>query len=392
MGPVQRASAAAHPCANLRPLKVGLNLLHLVPGETGGSEVYARHLVPALLEAGEADLVVFASREGAPALRGEPWAGELEVVEIPVTAVSRVRRVLAEQTLLPRSARRTRIDLLHNLFTTAPAAPGVPQVTTILDLIYRRFPQAHTGLRSLAMRMLVPLSARRSARIIAISEATKSEVVSHLGVDESHVDVTYLAPGLSAAVDPVPEATLRERHSLGESPIVLSVSAHRPHKNIERLVDAVSALERPAVLVVPGYGTEWEDELAAHVRRRGAEERVRLIGWLGDAELEGFYEAATCLAFPSLAEGFGLPVLEAMARGLPVACSSATSLPEVAGDAALYFDPLDVPAMTGAIDRLLADPDLRERLAAAGREHAAGFTWRRTAEGTLRSYERALAS
>jgi glycosyltransferase involved in cell wall biosynthesis len=374
----------------LRPLKVGLNLLHLVPGETGGSEVYARHLVPALLEAGGPELVVFASREGAPSIRSEPWGRDLELVEVPVSAVSRARRVLAEQAALPPAARRAGIHLLHNLFSTAPVAPGVPQVTTILDLIYRRFPEAHSGVRSLGMRMLVPLSARRSARIIAISEATRSDVVSFLRVDPSRVDVTYLAPGLSDAVEPVPERELRERHSLGDAPIVLSVSAHRPHKNIERLVDAVAALERPAVLVVPGYGTEWEDELAAHVRRRGVEQRVRLIGWLGDAELEGFYAASTCLAFPSLAEGFGLPVLEALGRGLPVACSNAASLPEVAGDAALYFDPLDVPAMTGAIDRLLTDDDLRRRLAAAGLEQAARFTWRRTAEGTLRSYDRAL--
>ena len=122
------------------------------------------------------------------------------------------------------------------------------------------------------------------------------------------------------------------------------------------------------------------------------DQRVRILGWLGEGELEGFYDAATCLAFPSLAEGFGLPVLEAMARGLPVACSDATSLPEVAGEAAVYFDPLDVPAMTGAIERLLVDTDLRERLAVAGRKQAARFTWERTAEGTRRSYERALAS
>jgi glycosyltransferase involved in cell wall biosynthesis len=373
-------------------LKVGLNLLHLVPGQTGGSEVYARHLVPALLEAGAHELVVFASREGAPALRSEPWGADLEVVQIPVNSVSRSRRVLAEQTLLPRAARRARIDLLHNLFTTAAAAPGVPQVTTILDLIYKRFPEAHSGARSLGMRMLAPLSARRSARIIAISEATKADVVSFLGVEPSRVDVTYLAPGLGEDVVPETEAVLRERHSLGDAPIVLSVSAHRPHKNLERLIDAIAALDRPLVLVVPGYETEWEDELTAHVRRRGVQQRVRFLGWLGDGTLEGLYESATCFAFPSLAEGFGLPVLEAMARGLPVACSDATSLPEVAGDAALYFDPLDVPAMTGAIERLLADADLRERLAAAGREQAAGFTWRRTAEGTIRAYERALAS
>jgi glycosyltransferase involved in cell wall biosynthesis len=324
-------------------------------------------------------------------LRDQPWGEGVQVVELPVRAVSRGRRVLAEQTALPLAVRRARIDLLHNVFTTAPALPGKPQVTTILDLIYKRFPDAHAGLLAQGMRMLVPLSAKRSKRIIAISEATKSDVVSFLGVDPSRVDVTYLAPGFSGA-DPEPEAALRERHSLGDAPIVLSVSAHRPHKNLERLIDAIAVIERPFVLVVPGYETPWESELAAHVRRRGVQERVRLLGWLGDAELEGLYSSATCMAFPSLAEGFGLPVLEAMARGLPVACSNTTSLPEVAGDAALYFDPLDLPAMTGVIERLLGDGDLRDRLAGAGREQASQFTWERTAEGTLRSYERALAS
>jgi glycosyltransferase involved in cell wall biosynthesis len=376
----------------LRPLKVGLNLLHLVPGETGGSEIYARRLVPALLESGGLDLVLFASREGAPALRAEPWAGAAELVELPVNAASRGRRVLAEQILLPRAVRRARIDLLHNLFTTAPVARSAPQVTTILDLIYKRFPEAHSGIRSLGMSTLAPLSARRSTRIIAISEATKSDVVSFLGIDPGRVDVTYLAPGFTEAGDPTPEAELRERHSLGDAPIVLSPSAHRPHKNLERLIDALGAIDRPVVLVVPGYATRWEGELAAHIRRRGMDQRVRFLGWLGDADLEGFYESSTCLAFPSLAEGFGLPVLEAMARGLPVACSNATSLPEVAGEAALYFDPLDVPAMTGAIERLLVDAKLRKQLATAGRDQAARFTWQRTAEGTLRSYERVLAS
>jgi glycosyltransferase involved in cell wall biosynthesis len=376
----------------LRPLKVGLNLLHLVPGRTGGSEIYARRLSPALLEGGGVELVLFASREGAPSLRAEPWASGAEIVELPVRASSRGRRVLAEQTRLPWAVRRAGVDLLHNVFTTAPALPGVPQVTTIHDLIYKRFPEAHAGLLSHGMRMLVPLSAKRSKRIIAISESTKSDVVSFLGVDPSHVDVTYEAPGFAGTVDPEPEATLRERHSLGDAPIVLSVSAHRPHKNLERLIDAIAVIERPFVLVVPGYETPWESELAGHVRRRGVQERVRLLGWLGDAELEGFYASATCMAFPSLAEGFGLPVLEAMARGLPVACSNATSLPEVAGEAALYFDPLDIPAMTGAIERLLGDGEERDRLTAAGREQASKFTWQRTAEGTLRSYERALAS
>ncbi len=147
------------------------------------------------------------------------------------------------------------------------------------------------------------------------------------------------------------------------------------------------------MLVVPGYETTWEEELRQHARRAGAEERVRFLGWVSDSELEGLYRAATCLAFPSLAEGFGLPVLEAMIRGLPVACSDATSLPEVAGPAALYFDPLDTGGDRGG-DRAgcCAIAALRERLAAAGRERARRFTWERAAAETLASYERALAA
>ena len=375
------------------PLKVGLNLLHLVPGETGGSETYARRLIPALLDApGELELVLFTSREGAPAIREQSWSGEVTVLELPVRARSRILRVLGEQTLLPRAARRARIDLLHNVFTTAPVMAGIAQVTTILDVIYKRFPEAHSGPLSLGMRALVPLAARRSSRIIAISEATKRDVVGFLGIDPSSVDVVYLGPGFSDGISPEAEDVLRSRLSLGDRPIVLSVSAHRPHKNLERLIDAMARVDEAAVLVVPGYETQWEPDLRRHASRAGVEKRIRFVGWISDAELEGLYRAAICLVFPSLAEGFGLPVLEAMIRGVPVACSNATSLPEVAGSAALYFDPQDTGAIAEAIARLLADRGLREHLATAGREQAARFTWERAAAGTLASYERALAA
>jgi glycosyltransferase involved in cell wall biosynthesis len=377
----------------LRPLKVGLNLLHLVPGSTGGSEIYARRLIPALLETrGDLEVVAFASREGAPSLRGEPWTRSVSVIELPVRATSRARRVLAEQTLLPLAVRRAGADILHNLFSTAPALRGVPQVTTIHDLIYKRFPEAHAGPLSIGMSALVPLAARRSSRIIAVSSATRNDVIEFLHADPAKVEVIYEGPGSRLTADPEPEDTIRGRHSLGDAPIILSVSAHRPHKNIERLIDAMARIERPAVLVVPGYETPWDEELRAHALQAGASERVRFLGWVSDDELEGLYQAAICLAFPSLAEGFGLPVLEAMIRGLPVACSDAASLPEVAGEAALYFDPLDTGEMAEAIAALLRDADLRERLAAAGRERATGFTWSRAAAETVACYERALAA
>lgn len=369
-------------------MRVGLNVLHLVPRETGGGELYVRRLVPALLEAGgDLELVVFTGREAFPSFRAEPWAAEAELVEVPVRSRSRLRRVLAEQTLLPRATHNARVDLLHNVQNTAPALPGVPQVTTILDVIYKRYPETHAGLMAAGVALLVPLAARRSKRIVTLSEAAKDDIAHYLHVEPNRIDVTPLGPGLGGDVIPVDEAELRDRHGLGDAPIVLTVSAKRPHKNLERLLDAVALVHAdPApVLVAPGYETVFEPEL-----RQRAGERVRFLGWVDDEELEGLYRAATCFVFPSLAEGFGLPVLEAMVRGVPVACSRIGPLEEVAGDAARYFEPTDVADMARAIESLLADDDLRARLIQAARERARAFTWARTAEATIRSYERAL--
>jgi glycosyltransferase involved in cell wall biosynthesis len=359
-------------------------MLHLVPRETGGSELYARRLVPALLAEGVTPTLI-AAREGAPSLRGEPWAGDVEVVELPVTARSRPRRVLAEQTLLPAAVRRARFDLLHNVFSTAPAVAPVPSVTTILDVIYRRVPETHAGVLARGMAALTLISARRSRRILTLSQSAKDDIVHFLGVPPQRVDVTYLGPGLPD-VDPVPEAELRERLALGDAEIVLTVSAKRPHKNLERLIDAFATVRRNAVLVVPGYPTGFE----ARLRERAAAAAVVFTGWLDDATLDGLYRAAACFVFPSLAEGFGLPVLEAMLRGAPVASSSATSLPEVGGDAVLYFDPTDTRAIASAIERILGEPALRDRLAERGRRQARRFSWEETARLTVACYERAL--
>ena len=372
-------------------LAVGLNALHLVPGETGGSELYARRLVGALAAADDAPrLVVFAAHEAAASLAAEPWGERVEIVRVPVRARSRARRVLAEQTTLRRAVARARVQLLHNLFTTAPAFPGVPQVTTILDVIYKRIPEAHPGVLTYGMRLLVPLAARRSRRVLTLSQAAKEDIVHFLHTPAERVDVTYLAPALPAT-DRVPNEEMRRRLGLGNEPIVLTVSAKRPHKNLDRLFEAFLGIANDrATLVVPGYSTFHEPALRERAEALGAGERIRFTGWLEDDLLDALYRAASCFVFPSLAEGFGLPVLEALARGTPTACSNASSLPEVAGDAVLYFDPLDVGEMTRAIERLLTDEALREHLRRAGPERARIFTWDRTAQATLASYDRAL--
>jgi glycosyltransferase involved in cell wall biosynthesis len=368
-------------------VRVALNVAFLAPGEQGGMETYARELAATLVARGDLDLVLLGNR-----LLDSAWP-DAERVVLPVDPRRRAQWVLADQLHVPRAARRVRAELVHSLASTGPAVGRFARVTTVHDLNYKLVPDTHFGVRGLGMRVLVPLAARRAHRVVVPSESTRRDVVEHLGVPAERIDVV---PHGAPAPDPpavTPEAELRARLGLGEQPIVLSPSAKRPHKNLARLIRALADIEparRPA-LVIPGYSTPHEAELRDLAVSLGVGDVVHLPAWLAAADLEGLYRAATCLVFPSLHEGFGLPVLEALARGLPVACSDRSSLPEVAGQAALVFDPEDSDAIREAIERLLADAGLRGRLSAAGREQAARFTWKRAAELTVASYRRALS-
>jgi glycosyltransferase involved in cell wall biosynthesis len=266
-------------------------------------------------------------------------------------------------------------------------------VVTIHDLIYKVFPEAHRSIFTLGLRVLVPLAARRSHRIIVDAHSTRDDLVRLLRVPAERIDVVPLGLGVTALAEPASEAQLRSRLDLGERPVALSVSAKRPHKNLARLLQALALLpvERRPMTVIPGYPTWYEAELRDQAAALGVADDVRFLDWVEAAELEGLYALAACFVFPSLYEGFGLPVLEAMSRGVPVACSDRSSLPEVAGDAALLFDPESPRAIADVIERLLVDEALAARLREAGRAQAARFTWEATARGTLASYERALS-
>jgi glycosyltransferase involved in cell wall biosynthesis len=363
-------------------LHVAYNLLHLVPGETCGAEVYARRLLPALREA-DPGLQMTLFLGGAAA--GEDWGAGVDVVPLRFDPRSRVRRVLAEQTLLPRAVRDLGPDLLHNLFNTAPAVGSVPQVTTIHDVIHHRYPDA--GLLALGVKVAVPLAARRSSRVLTVSEASKTDIVRFLGVPADRVDVAPNGPGIDETIQgPTPDE-IRRQFEIGDAPLVLTVAPGRPHKNIPRLVEALADVPH-AVLVVPGYTTGADDELDRHAEELGVAARLRRPGWVDEATLDGLYRAADCFVLASLAEGFGLPVLDAMLRGTPVTCSNATSLPEVAGEAALYFDPEDVEAIAVSVRRILEDRELAERLRTAGLERAKRFSWDETARRTLACYRK----
>jgi glycosyltransferase involved in cell wall biosynthesis len=226
------------------------------------------------------------------------------------------------------------------------------------------------------------------------SHSTQRDLVELLRTPAERIDVVPLGFGTIKRGEPLAERDLRERFELGERRIALSLSAKRPHKNLLALIGALALIPagRRPLLVLPGYATAHEGDLRACARAQGVEGDVRFLGWLSGEELEGLWQVAEAFVYPSLYEGFGLPVLEAMARGVPVACSNASSLPEVAGEAALTFDPHDERAIADALERLLSDRAEAERLAARGLERAREFTWERTARMTLESYRRASAA
>ena len=367
---------------------VALNLAFLTSGKMGGLEVYARRLTEALSRRDDLRLTLLLPRSEAHA-----WTELGRVITLPVDPRRRTQWVRADHVHVPRAASRVGAEVLHSLASTGPLAGRTPRVVTVHDLHYRTQPEAHFGLRGLGMRVLVPAAARRSRRVVVPSNATAADVERLLGVPRERIDVIPEAAGRPPGQAERSRAEVRAELDATDVPLLLTVSALRPHKNLARLIGAVARLEpgRRPLLAMPGYHTPHERELRALADELGVAERMRFLGWVSDQELEDLYRSADAFVFPSLSEGFGLPVLEAMARGVPVATSARTSLAEVAGEAALLFDPDDEASIADAIDRLLYEEGLSAGLASAGLEQAARFTWDAAAELTVASYRRALA-
>lgn len=375
------------------PGHIGLNIIFLEPW-MGGMVTYVYHLVPELLELRpNVRLSVFTNPSARETLADQPWADSVELVTHPLVG-RQFTRAVSDLTVVGSLADRRSVEVLHSLAMITPLRMRAVSVVTVPDLIWWHHPASLSRLTSSIWRTTVPFSARRAARILTFSKASREDIVLHLRVPEERVDVAPLGPGTLETADPTPEEDLRERMDLGTGPIVLAVSTKVPHKNLGRLLDAMAAVHEQfpdAVLVLPGRATEHEHELQEQASRLGLDRAVRFLGWLSEPDLEGLYRGATCFVYPSLQEGFGLPVLEAMRRGTPVACSNTSSMPEVGGEAVLYFDPTDTAAIAAALARLLSDPELRERLTEAGRERQRLFTWRATAEATFESYSRAYS-
>ncbi|HTR88923.1 MAG TPA: glycosyltransferase family 1 protein [Solirubrobacteraceae bacterium] len=376
-----------------RPLKVGLNLLFL--GErAGGAGRYATELPGALLAAEpDTEVHVFVARDAPAQLRGESWAEGVHWVTLPMRAAGSPPELLAQFSVLPAMALWRRLDVLHSPANTGPTlTPGVASVISLLDLIWlHRGAEWEPSLRvQRNTRRLIRHCVRHADRVFAISHDAAEDLARTLGLSAERIDVTPL--GVSLPTGPMTaERKLREHLDLGNARVLLCVAQKRPYKNLHRIVQALGELEEDVILVLPGSRTSYEAELRALAGQLGLAGRVRFPDWLSEEDLDGLYSLSSAFVLPSLLEGFGLPILEAMARELPVACSNVAALPEVAGDAALLFDPERPDEIAAAVRRLLADRSLAAELIARGRERVRHYAWRNTGLASLAGYRRAIA-
>jgi glycosyltransferase involved in cell wall biosynthesis len=372
---------------------VGLNLVFL--GErAGGAGRYASELPAALLAAEpDTEVHVFVSRDAPAALRESDWAAHVQWVTLPVGLSGPPLHVLAQFAALPVLAKARGLDVLHSPANTGPAiAPGVASIVSLLDLIWLHHGEEWESSPQVQRRMavLVRHCLRHADRVFAISEAAADDFVRTLNVSRERIDVTPL--GVSPpSTPPSAAADLRERFGLADARILLCVAQKRPYKNLHTLVQALPKLPGDVILVLPGSPTDYEVELRERATQLGVSDRVRFPDWLSDADLEGLYALAEAFVLPSLIEGFGIPVLEAMIRGVPVACANVAALPEVVGNAALLFDPRNQNEVTQAAGRLLEDRQLADRLRKQGYDRARKFTWQRTGAASLRGYRRAIS-
>ena len=357
-------------------IRIGVNALYLIPGGVGGTEIYLRSLLQALAEIDPVNrYFVFTNQETGPDL--VPAAENWTTVPLEVRAMSRPARILYEQTTLPMEARRLRLDVLFNPGFTAPILSPCPSVTVFHDLQHKRQPENFRWFDLPFWRALLYASAHRSKHLLADSEATRDDLIRFYHLDATKITVAPLG------VDPV---FFEIAHRRRPEPFFLVVSTLHPHKNLDRLIQSFAAFHaehpdfRLIIAGLRGFHTESLESLRASLR---LDDAVQFTGWIPREDLYDLFARAYAFFYPTTFEGFGLPVLEALAAAVPTACSNIEPLAGIAGQAALQFDPSDDAAIQAAMTRIVCDEPLRVQLAAAGPPQAAKFSWRQTAQITL---------
>ncbi len=374
-------------------MKIGIDATALPPQPVGAGN-YIIQLIRALAELGEeASYVVFTQPHGRE-LIGLAEQDNLHfelVAEMPPA-----QRLAWEQTRFPGLLRRSEVDLLHSLHYTMPLSHPVKQVVTLHDMTYFLFPGLHTLSKRYFFRAFIRLSGRRADALLADSESTRLDAIRLAGVPPDKITTALL--GVTEDFAPIQnKQTLRQvaaKYQLPER-FILFVGLLEPRKNIVTLLQAYQDNRKNlggTRLVIAGRKGWMYNQLQQFVDQLDLGAEVHFTGYVEQADLPAVYNLADVFVYPSIYEGFGLPVLEAMACGTPVITTNISSMPEITGEASILVPPEDLTALGGALSSLLADPARRQKAARDGLERAAMFTWQRTARQTFAVYRRVLAN
>ncbi len=372
-------------------IHVALNA-HLLTAQAGyrsaGINGYIYNLIRALPDADPSfSYTVFTGSQANP-----PEHARLITHRAQWSTQSPARRILWEQVIQPAALRQTRPDLAHALAFVAPVLSRVPAVVTVYDLSFVHYPALLPATRRLYLRLFTRRSCHQARRVIAISHSTARDLIETFGLSPGKIDVA--APGVGAEFGPLPAsevAVFRAQKGLPDR-FWLFVGTLEPRKNLPVLLRAYAQLpaaDRLPLVLAGGKGWMF-DEIFRTVETLGLADRVSFPGYVPAEELALWYNAAEAFVYPSVFEGFGLPVVEALACGTPVLVSDVSSLPEAAGDSGYRLPPDDIDAWAAALAHVGRDPAWRAEAGQRGRAHAATFTWENTAAQTVASYRRAL--
>jgi glycosyltransferase involved in cell wall biosynthesis len=363
---------------------------HSVGAQLAGNETYALNLIEALAEIDQSNrYTLYVTKQSAVDRFTNRWPNFQIKRTLPHAPLVRIPLTLSIEL------RKNRVDVLHVQYTAPPRTPCA-LVATIHDLSFEHMPETFKRRSRAQLRFTVRRTAQKAAQILTLSEFSRRHIIETYAVNPERVFVT--PPAAPASFAPVTNETelRRIRTSYGiERNYILALGSIQPRKNLVRLINAYSSLNRVRTktelpqLVLAGKRGWLEAATVRAAELSEARGDILFIGYVPDSDLPALYSGAMCFAYPSYFEGFGLPVLEAMQCGTPVVAGNRTSLPEAAGDAGVLFDPFDESAIAAVLTQVIENPNYRAELRVKGLARAAAFSWRTTAKMTLEAYERA---
>jgi glycosyltransferase involved in cell wall biosynthesis len=370
----------------MKRLRIGIDI-HSIGSQKGGNETYYRELIGELIKArSDHRFFLYYTNPGAAQQIAANDHFSLERL-FPTHPVLRI------PCIIPWRARQDSLDLFHAQFIV-PSFLKCRTVTTIPDIAYEHYPHFFPARQRAWLKTLVPWSVKRADHIITVSEYSKRDLVQTYGVHEGKITVTYEGAGdqfVPCNREAAKEALARKYRIEGD--FVLYLGRLQARKNLVRLVNAYARTRNvgfPHKLVLAGQQDSLSQSVLLRIRELKLENDVLLPGYVAAVDVPSFYNAADVFVYPSIFEGFGLPIMEAMACGTPVVTSQGSSLDEVAGDAAVLVDPLDELSIADALNQVLADPELRKRLGRAGLRRSRQFSFQNAARQTIGVYERVM--